>query len=129
MRVEAHSTQESVRGRIHGHQRPDCLILDDFETNKTKDSKAYTEQVAQHINEFASGLGATAIILYLGNYITEFGNIQELFNRAKTDNRLRIRAVSVIADSKPTWPAKYAMTTEEAKATGKVSLEDKKIQL
>ena len=31
--VEAHSTQESVCGRKHGEQRPDFLLLDDFETN------------------------------------------------------------------------------------------------
>ena len=52
VRVEAHSTQESVRGRLHGHQRPDFLLLDDFETNKTKDSQAYTKQVIDHISEF-----------------------------------------------------------------------------
>ena len=46
IRVEAHSTQESVRGRLHLNKRPDCLILDDIETNKTKDSQAYTKQVA-----------------------------------------------------------------------------------
>lgn len=129
IRVEAHSTQESVRGRLHGHQRPDCLLLDDFETNKTKDSQAYTEQVISHINEFKAGLDSTAIILYLGNYITEHGSIQTLLDRAQTDQRLMIRNVPVIAADKPTWPAKYALTDEEAKATGKVSLEDKQRQL
>lgn len=129
VRVEAHSTQESVRGRLHGHQRPDFLLLDDFETNKTKDSKAYTEQVIGHINEFKAGLDVTAKILYLGNYITEIGSIQTLLERAKTDMRLRVRNVPVIKDGKPTWPSKYAMTDVEAKETGKVSLEDKKRQL
>lgn len=128
VRVEAHSTQESVRGRIHGHQRPDFLLLDDFETNKTKDSKAYTEQVIKHIDEFKTGLDATAKIIYLGNYITEFGSIQTLVERAKTDPGLRIRNVPVEKDGQPTWKEKYAMTDEEAKATGKVSLEDKKRQ-
>ena len=56
VRVEAHSTQESVRGRLHLNQRPDCLILDDIETNKTKDSKAYTKQVADHISEAMAGM-------------------------------------------------------------------------
>lgn len=129
VRVEAHSTQESVRGRIHGHQRPDALILDDFETNKTKDSKAYTAQVISHINEFKAGLDASAIVLYLGNYITEHGSIQTLVERAKTDIRLKIRNVPIIKKGLPVWPAKYAMTDEEARITGKVSLEDKKRQL
>ncbi len=124
VRVEAHSTQESVRGRIHGHQRPDCLLLDDFETNKTKESAAYTEQVISHINEFKAGLDASAVILYLGNYITEYGSIQLLLDRAKEDDRLKVRNVPVMIDGIPTWPDKYAVTNEEAKATGKVSLED-----
>lgn len=129
VRVEAHSTQESVRGRIHGHQRPDALLLDDFETSVTKDSVARTEQVISHINEFKSGLDATAIILYLGNYITEHGSIQTLLDRAKTDHRLLVRKVNVIENDRPTWPDKYAMTDEEAQATNRVSLEDKKRQL
>ncbi len=129
VRVEAHSTQESVRGRLHAEQRPDFLLLDDFETNKTKDSKAYTEQVIKHIDEFKAGLDSTALVLYLGNYITEYGSIQTLIDRAKTDHRLLIRSVPVIKDGQPTWPAKYAMTDEEARLTNKVSLEDKKRQL
>lgn len=125
VRVEAHSTQESVRGRLHGHQRPDCLLLDDFETNKTKDSEAYTSQVIDHINEFKSGLDSQAVILYLGNYITEYGSIKSLMDRAKEDTRLLVRNVPVIKDGVPTWPQKYTVTKEE----GKVDLEDKKIQL
>ena len=129
VRVEAHSTQESVRGRVHGHQRPDFLLLDDFETNKTKDSKAYTEQVISHINEFKSGLDGKAKILYLGNYITEFGSIQTLMDRAKEDKRLRIRMVAAIEGMMPTWGDKYCLTDAEAEMTGKISLEDKKRQL
>lgn len=130
VRVEAHSTQESVRGRLHQHQRPDFLLLDDFETNKTKDSKAYTDQVIGHINEFKAGLDATAKIIYLGNYITELGSIQSLIDRAKTDRGLRIRMIPVEENGKPTWPAKYVMTDEEKKlSTDKISLEDKKRQL
>lgn len=129
VRVEAHSTQESVRGRIHGHQRPDLLLLDDFETNKTKDSKAYTEQVISHINEFKSGLDGKAKIIYLGNYITEFGSIQTLIDRSKEDHRLRVRLISAITDNLPTWAEKYCLTDAEQKDTGKISLEDKKRQL
>lgn len=129
VRVEAHSTGKSVRGRLHGSQRPDFLLLDDFETSETKDSKAHTQSVINHIDEFKSGLDSQAIILYLGNLITESGSIATLIERAKTDVRLKIRNVPVEMNNYPTWPAKYAMTTEEAKKEGKVSLEDKKIQL
>lgn len=130
IRVEAHSTQESVRGRLHRDQRPDFLLLDDFETNKTKNSKAYTEQVIKHIDEFKAGLDSTAKILYLGNYITELGSIQQLIDRSKEDNRLFIRNVPVELDGVISWPDKYVKTDEDLKTNpGKVSLEDKKKQL
>ena len=129
VRVEARSTQESVRGRIHGHQRPDFLLLDDFETNKTKDSKAYTQQVIDHINEFKAGLDSKAKVIYLGNYITEFGSVQTLIDRSKIDDKLRVRSIPAIENGEPTWPDKYCLTDHEAQITGKVSLEDKKKQL
>ena len=130
IRVEAHSTQESVRGRIHLNQRPDFLILDDFETNKTKTSEAYTKQVRDHITEAMAGMSPDGCILYLGNYITEYGNVQWLLDRAKTDKNIRVRNIPVILDNgKPAWEGKYAFTDEEAKLTGKVSIEDKQKQL
>lgn len=129
IRVEAHSTQESVRGRIHLNQRPDFLICDDIETNKTKDSEAYTKQVRDHISEAMAGMSTDGNILYLGNYITEYGNIQYLIDRAVIDKKLRIRNIPVIMDGVPAWPAKYALTDEEAEGTDKVSLEDKQRQL
>jgi len=129
VRVEAHSTQESVRGRLHLNQRPDALILDDIETNKTKDSQAYTKQVADHISEAMAGLSTDGFMLYLGNYITEYGNVNQIFQRAKNDKGIRVRNIPVMIDGKPTWEAKYALTDEEATKTGKVSIEDKQRQL
>lgn len=125
IRVEAHSTQESVRGRLHLNQRPDFLLLDDFETNKTKDSKAYTKQVYDHISEALGGMSPDGRIMYLGNYLTEYGNIQNLFNRAKIDPRVVVHNVPVMDEQEvPTWGAKYARTDIEAKALSKVSIED-----
>lgn len=129
IRVEAHSTQESVRGRIHLEQRPDMLIADDIETNKTRESEAYTKQVRDHISEALAGMAPDGAILYLGNYITEHGNIQFLMERAKTDHKLRIRNIPVVIDSLPAWPSKYALTDNEAEVHNKVSIEDKKRQL
>lgn len=134
VRVEAHSTQESVRGRLHGHQRPDFLIIDDFETNKTKDSEAYTAQVINHINEFKSGLDSQAIVLYLGNYITEYGSVRTLLDRAKNDDRLKITKIDVSDIIPPKdnpaiavvpWNSKYTWTGE----AGKIDLWDKLKQL
>jgi phage terminase large subunit-like protein len=121
IRVEAHSTQESIRGRLHGAQRPDALILDDFETNKTKDSEAYTLQVANHISEAQSGMDASGIVLYLCNYITEYGNVAKLFERSLTDTRLKVRKVDLLDEQgEPTWPEKYSLTERQ----GMVSIAD-----
>lgn len=126
IRVEAHSTQESIRGRLHGAQRPDALILDDFETNKTKDSEAYTAQVAGHISEAQSGMDANGIVLYLCNYITEYGNVAHLFERAKTDERLKVRKVDLLDENgNPNWPEKYSLT----QTPGKVSVADIRAKL
>lgn len=122
-RIEAHSTQESVRGRLHLNQRPDAMILDDIETNKTKDSQAYTKQVADHISEAMSGMAPEGFMLYLGNFITEFGNIAHLMKRANSNDLIRVRNIPVVINGKPAWEAKYALTDEEAKETGKVSIE------
>lgn len=130
VRIEAHSTQESVRGRLHLSQRPDALSLDDFETNKTKSSEAYTKQVREHITEAMAGLAPNGFILYCCNYLSEYGNVQWLIDRAKNDKGIRVRNIPVVLDNgQPAWPAKYALTDEEAKRTGKVSIEDKKRQL
>ncbi len=129
VRVEAHSTQESVRGRLHLAQRPDFLSLDDFETNKTKGSEAYTKQVRDHITEAMAGLAPNGCILYCCNYLSEYGNVQWLIDRAKNDTGIRVRNIPVIIDNEPAWPAKYALTTAQAQLEGKVSIEDKQIQL
>jgi phage terminase large subunit-like protein len=136
VRVEAHSTGKSVRGRLHGNQRPDFLLLDDFETNDTKDSKLTTDSIIGHIDEFKSGLDSSANVLYLGNFITEHGSVATLYERAKIDHRLMVRQIDAEKDGRPTWDTKYTMTDEEADAKNEgltenkfVSLEDKKRQL
>lgn len=128
-RVEAHSTQESVRWRLHLNQRPDFLLIDDFENNKTKESEAYTKQIREHITEAMAGMSSDGGIIYLANYITEYWNIQFLLDRAKNDTNIRVRNIPVASAGKPTWPAKYVMTDEEAKDTDKVSIESKERQL
>ncbi len=102
--------------------------LDDFETNKTKDSEAYTNITKSHIDEFATGLDSKASILYLGNYITKTGIVQWIMDRSKIDEKIRVRFVPIEEGGQPTWPEKYCMTDVEADQTGKISLESKKKQ-
>lgn len=115
IRVEAHTTQESVRGRQHNGKRPGVLILDDFENWKTVKSQAITESVWSHIKEFKTGLDSLkAKKLYLGNYISQFANIQKLIDMQKNNPKLRVRIIPIIRGGKPTWPEKYVLTDADA---------------
>lgn len=129
IRVEAHSTQESVRGRLYQNYRPDFFYVEDFETTKTSVSDAYTAQVIRHLEELQRGLSPNAWVLYCANYISDRGSVENLVKRAETDKRFRVRNYPIIIDGKPSWPAKYALTDEEAQKTGKVSIEEKRRKL
>lgn len=141
IKVEAFSTQESTRGRVHGPYRPDMYVIDDFETIITRKSVKRTKTVIAHIKELREGLSADGIILYLANYISEIGSVEFIRGEVK---RLGVkgkeRFVAVERGTwdkpgKPTWPGKYAITdreqAEHEKKTGelKVSLEAKRRKL
>lgn len=133
VRVEAHSTQESVRGRIYGDQRPDWIIFDDFETNTTKDSAAITSKIIGHIDEAKAGMAPNGVILYLGNFISDVGSVAHVLNKLKDQPKCVARNVPVEREGEITWPQKYVHTDiEAAKSKGphkKVSLETKRRQI
>jgi len=136
VKVEAFSTQEPIRGRVHGHQRPDLVIFDDVESAKTKDSMPVILKIRDHINECRTGISVDGAILYLGNYITEDGVIAYIMSVLKDRDNAVVRNIIVIKGGKPTWPDKYTMTDEEAIEINKnkkknpiVSLEQKRRDL
>lgn len=129
IRVEAHSTQESVRGRLFKNHRPDFFYIEDFETDKTAESEAYTHQILRHLNELKAGLSPNAWVLYSANYISDHGSVQNLLDRAKTDHKFRVRNVPLLIEGQPSWPAKYALTDKEALSENKVSIEEKRRKL
>lgn len=115
IRIEAHSTQEPARGFLHGGKRPGLVILDDFENNKTIRSEALTLSIWQHIQELKGGIdGIQFRVLYLGNYISQFANIQKIIDRQKVDTGLKVHIVPVIKDGVSTWHEKYTLTDKEA---------------
>lgn len=133
IRVEAHSTQESVRGRVHGAMRPGFVLLDDFETKKTLRSEVSTKQIRTHIQEFKRGLDSRRRrVIYLGNILSEYGNVQSVIERAKTDHELRVRIVPICEGTlmgglhTPTWPERWVISDKEAEITGKLSVEAKR---
>lgn len=134
VRVEAHSTQESVRGRIHGAQRPDFFVFDDVETSKTVESIPLTQKIIKHVDEVRAGLGTTASCLYLGNYIIENGVVSYLMKVVEGSGG-NVRFIPVVdGRGNIMWPGKYVHTDAEAyelnktlpREKQKVSLESKK---
>lgn len=126
VRVEAHSTQEPVRGRLHGSTRPQLILMDDFEDLTTVRSLAATRQVKEHIAEFKGGIDQEkGRILYLGNYLSEAGTVQGIMDRAKVDPTMRVRTVWILDDDgNPSWPERHALTDLEAQEKGLVSVEE-----
>lgn len=137
IRFEAHSTQESVRGRIHGKQRPDFFLFDDIENVKTIRSIPLTESIKTHYDEVKRGLAPTACTLLLGNYIAEEGSVAYVMKSVENSGG-RVRFTPVVdKQGNIAWPDKYVHTDEEAVKINatlprekiKVSLEGKKRDL
>ena len=126
VRVEAHTTQEPVRGRRHREFRPDLLIFDDFENLKTIRSEAATKEVREHLAEFKGGIDQRdGRVLFLGNKLSEDGNVALLMRRAKEDPMFRVREIWMLdEEGNPSWPERHVLTDAELVASPlKVSIE------
>lgn len=119
--LEAVTTQQSPRGRLHKAKRPNFALLDDIETMKTSVSEAMTESTKNFLRELIPAMDSKeGRILYLGNHFSDLGVIQDLVNKSP---RMYYQNNPIYYNGKPTWEAKYAMSDVEAKAEGKVSIE------
>lgn len=125
IRYEAHSTQESVRGRIHGNQRPDFFLLDDIENSKTIRSIPVTQAVIAHYDEVKRGLAPDASMLLLANYLIEEGSVNYVMESTKNSGGI-VRFIPVV-DKKGNiaWPDKYVKTDKEAVEANKTLTRDK----
>ena len=115
IRCEAHTTQSPIRGRRHKEHRPDFIIMDDFENLGTIRSEAATKEVREHLSELKGGIDQkNGRILYLGNRLSETGNVQNLIERSKDDPYFRVRQVWILKDDgSPAWPERHVLTDDE----------------
>ena len=125
VKVQAYSTGQSARGAVFGSYRPDFIVLDDIENDRTIVSEPKTEQVIHYIDELFAGLSGDANILVLGNRLTNSGSISYVENRFKGDIDFVIRDVPVMIDDEITWPDKYVRTNTEAKIINKEIVDPK----
>ena len=125
IKVEASSTQEPLRGRVYDQYRPDLLVFDDFENEKTKRSHPITQGIINNMDEAMSGISTDGNIIYLCNYISDLGSVEMLHQAAARDPLFKLHRVDVVMDiknpedimsGKIAWPQKYVFTDSEANA-------------
>lgn len=130
VRCESHTCQESLRGRKHFADRPDCFFIDDFETLSVVRSEAAVNEVATHLSELKRGMAQIgAWQLYLCNYLSDSGNVAALKADSALDPKMRFREVKRVGeDGKPTWPGRDVLTDADLtlpENAGRVSIETK----
>jgi hypothetical protein len=126
IRCEAHTTGSSVRGRQHNSQRPDYLWSDDFEDLTSVASLAETEKVDKHLQEFRGGLSQEgAIVIYTGNYLSDFGNVAKLIGRSKNSKTISAFFLPIyegeFGEGIIQWKERYCWYRDEE--AGKISIE------
>lgn len=99
----------SQRGAIQEDSRPDIIVFDDFETRETLRSAVKTRAIWDNMQEAKDGLAYNGGCIYLGNYISEMGNVHRLVEKA--DNQNVVLVIPIIENGVTTWPARY--TTED----------------
>ena len=102
--------------------------LDDIDTMKSVNNPKTIEKNYAYVKgEVIGGLSKNAKIILLGNTIKEDGVVPRLEREHKDDPDWRIYSQPVYnSDGSLAWPERFCETDEEAKESGKISLESKK---
>lgn len=106
--------------------RPDYVIVNDIDTiENTQTKKVIDKNELRILNEIFGGLAPWAKRVVLGNVIRSDGVIPRLQKLADKSKRWKTFRQKLIVDGKLSWSERYCMTDEEAKQTGKTSVETK----
>lgn len=105
IKVLADTVGSSQRGSIQDENRPDLIILDDFETRETLRSAVKTKTIWDNMQEAKDGLSTNGATIYLGNYISEMGNIHKLYEKQDTLNIVSL--IPIVEQGEITWPGAY----------------------
>lgn len=107
VKVLADTVGSSQRGSIQEESRPDLIVFDDFETRETLRSAIKTKTIWDNMQEAKDGLSTDGACIYLGNYISEMGNVHRLVLKESDVDKVLI--IPIIKDGEPTWIEKYTM--------------------
>lgn len=105
VKVLADTVGASQRGSIQDESRPDLIIFDDFENRETLRSAVKTKTIWDNMQEAKDGLSTSGACIYLGNYISELGNVQRLIEKEEPLNAVLI--TPIVENGVITWPAQY----------------------
>jgi hypothetical protein len=106
IKVLADTVGSSQRGQIQEEARPDWVTLDDFENRKTLRSLVITHAIWLNMEEAKDGLAVDGVIDYLGQYLSEAGNMHKLIKRHESRNE--VLRVPIVEQGRPTWPERYS---------------------
>lgn len=101
----------SQRGAIQEDSRPDIIIFDDFETRETLRSAVKTRAIWDNMQEARDGLAYNGGSIYLGNYISEMGNVHRLVEA--NDKAKCVLIIPILENGELTWPARYTVEDVE----------------
>lgn len=119
VRVQAITTGQPIRGMIFWPNRPDYIVYDDFENNKTKSSNALTRQVITHFDEMFPAIAPHGIVVFLCNKISDAGSVAWLYDKLENNQEGVIFEKAVVENGKITWSDKYVFTDKEAEEINK----------
>ncbi len=107
VKVLADTVGSSQRGQIQEDARPDWVTADDYETRKTLRSAVITNAIWLNMEEAKDGLAKGGVIDYLGQYLSETGNVHKLVERHRPAGNVLM--VPILQDGRPTWPDRYSL--------------------
>lgn len=100
IKMRAGTVGMDQRGQIQEDARPDFLVFDDIETRKTLRSAVETQAIWDNMEEAKNGLSKDGGAVYLGNYLSERGNIHRLVQ--PTPNK-EVLIVPIRFNGEPMW--------------------------
>ena len=127
IRVQAITTGQPIRWMIYSWVRPDYIVYDDFENNKTKKSNALTRQVIDHFDEMFPAIAPHWIVVFLCNKISDTWSVAWLYDKFENNPEWIVFEKAVIEQWDITWKDKYVMTDKEAEEINRNRNKEKKI--
>lgn len=113
IKLIADTVGAAQRGQIQEDARPDFIIFDDYETRTTISSSVVTKKIWDNMEEARNGLAVGGACIYLGNYISERGNVHKLVKK-EGPRDLVINTPIWDENLNPTWSARYSKEAIES---------------